>query len=301
MGHEGLALAAYLAARILDCRPIGAADVARLKAADASLSEARRHLPHGRGNVGEDLARTEGESRWRADAARSFVPKLDRMRGTSEIDYRGRAINQAASALAFGAGRCGEFSAVSGVLHTGRLGPGEELHIVANRSHQWAEARIGATDRKRAVVLDAWAQGAPVFADDSRFANRNAESLRSYVPIAVNNPDVEGRQARKEAGEATSLVKQQLGEAGLRRQVAAAARITARAVAWFDDLAGLTERSAPHVLSTEFVRRVKASMCSDPLSAEVAAARAAQQLGRPIEAQRADVQAILEVLSSLPA
>lgn len=295
MNEQDLALAAYLAARILSGHPVISDDVSRLQNANISLNQTRQHLPQGRGNVSEDLDRTGGEARWRADAARNFVPELDRFRGTPRDDYRGLTINQAASAVTFGAGRCGEYSAVSAVLHSERLDTREDLHIVTAVSHQWAEARLG-SERERAIVLDGWADGPPVFASDSRFASRNAASLRSYVPI----PDAEGMAARNELHETASQVQGALGEDGMRQKINAAARFTARAAAWIDNLLGLLDTHPPHVLNPAFVRGVQDLMRQDPLSAEIAAARAAQQLGRSVETQRDDMQAILGAMALLP-
>lgn len=294
MVREEVALAAYLTARVIDRRPVGDEDVRRLRAANASLNETRQRLPHGRGNVREDLTATDGNSRWRAGAARTLARAIDRDRETQRDDYRSQTIHQAASAATFGAGNCGEYSTVSAALHSDRLEPQEELHIVTNGSHQWTEPRIG-SDRERTVVIDAWSDGPPVLASDGRFSNTAADRLLNYVPIPNSRRASETRPAstREEMDELESTIRHTLGEDGLRRRIAANARPTARAVALFDDLFGLGIASSPHVVHPDFADRVNRSVSHDRLSAEIAAARVARQLGRPVEAQRSDVQTIL--------
>jgi hypothetical protein len=168
--HE-LALAAYLTARLIVGRPVDPEDIARLRKANDSVDETRQRLPLGRGNVIEDIDATDGDSMWRANAARSYAYHLDRRHHVPDSDLPKQTLHQAVAATAFSAGRCGEYSPTAAVLHTSRLQPGESLHIVSDSGHQWAEARIGG-DRDRAVVLDAWASGPPVLAPDGSHTAR---------------------------------------------------------------------------------------------------------------------------------
>lgn len=297
--REELGLAAYLAARIIDGRPVGKEEFRRLRSANISGNKTRQRLPHGRGNVTADLMATDGVGRWRAGAARTLAYRIDHDRQTPRDDYRTQTIHQAAAAAAFGAGNCGEYSAVAAVLHSDRLEPREELHIVASHSHQWTESRIG-EDRARAVVLDGWAGGSPILADDGRFSRAAPARLRNYVPIP--NPrgtEAPPRSATDEMDALESAVREQQGETGLRAAIAADARPTARLAAALDKLVGM-DYTPQHVLDTDFTRRVLELVKHDPVAAQLAAAQVASQLGCPVESQRHDVQAILDVISNFP-
>lgn len=297
IARNELALAAYLTARILLGRPVSTEDIARLRSANASVDEARQRLPLGRGNVIEDVDATEGQSLWRANAARAFAHRLDRQHDVPRGDLATQTFHQAVSAATFAAGRCGEYSPVAAVLHSSRLGPDESLHIVSNVGHQWIEARLGA-DRDRAVVLDGWADGPPVLAPDSQHAARPESALLHYEPLGGNPPPAtDPDQGRAALDGGAAAVREDLTEAGLRQCIDAQARPTARLVAAFDRMLGLGYWTQPQVLDRRFVAQAQQAAADDDLSAEIAAARVARQLGCTVETQRGDVEAILAALA----
>lgn len=195
--HE-LALAAYLTARLIVGRPVDPEDMARLRKANDSVDETRQRLPLGRGSVIEDIDATDGDSMWRANAARSYAHHLDRRHHVPRSDLPKQTLHQAVAATAFSAGRCGEYSPTAAVLH-------------------------------------------------------------------------------------------------------AEARPTARLVAAFDKMLGLGYWTEPQVLDSSFVAQAQGVAAQDTLSAELAAARIAKQLGATVETQRADVAAILQALAGFKA
>lgn len=298
--HE-LALAAYLTARLIVGRPVDPEDIARLRKANDSVDETRQRLPLGRGNVIEDIDATDGDSMWRANAAHSYAYHLDRQHGVPPSDLPQQTLHQAVAATAFAAGRCGEYSPTAAVLHTSRLQPGESLHIVSDSSHQWTEARIG-DDRDRAVVLDAWASGPPVLAPDGSHTGRPANSTVHYEPIPSGTaPPAAGKTWHDALDEGAASVQAELGDEGLRQWIDAQARPTARLVAAFDKMLGLDYWTEPQVLDSGFVAQAQGVAAQDTLSAEIAAARIAKQLGSTVETQRADVEAILQALAGFKA
>lgn len=189
---SALPLAGYLLARRVDERPVDQNDVKRLRNADAALGEARATMILGRGNVDVDLSKSEGESRVGMVAAREMVNDWNRegvrLADTEPVDFH---VKRAAASMVFGAGSCAEHASLA-ILSYGNEAqrheqpPQERVQAVHHRIHKhgWAEARSGAGSSGR-VVMDPWADGPPVLAEDSRFAkNRKAVSTKTSISLA---------------------------------------------------------------------------------------------------------------------
>jgi len=162
-------LGSYMAASSLIGRPVASEDVDRLRRANATLEETRSSLEFGRGNVASDAIRTDSWSRYRASAARTLSHQWNRQHGGNhDVQH---VANSAGAALTFGAGRCGEYSAVSAVLHSSRMAEDEHLHIMSAPGHNWTEVRSGEGD-DRSIVIDGWSNGPAILASDSRLASR---------------------------------------------------------------------------------------------------------------------------------
>jgi DNA-binding transcriptional regulator YdaS (Cro superfamily) len=192
---QEMPLAGYLLARALDGRKVDGADLERLRRADESVRETRALLPHGRGNVRQDIDAGRHESTTRVDAARSS--KL----GTPSV---------AARAIWAGAGNCGEHAHLATVVHAGRLHAesNEAVLLLGNVliDHGWAEAVIPRPLRlsslwkpdERAIVLDAWKDGPAVFATDSTRTHAQRLGAITVRRIGAAQPELLA-QAKEDA------------------------------------------------------------------------------------------------------
>lgn len=187
-----LPLAGYLLARCLDGRPVDPDGVRRLRTADEAIREVRAAMALGRGNVNVDLRETGGKSRMHMVAARGMVHDWDRagarLANTEPVNFH---VKQAAASRVFGAGNCAEYASLA-VLAYGnearhREPPSQErVQAVHHRikKHGWAEVRPAKGSGGR-VVMDPWADGPAVFAEDSRFAkDRKSVSTKTSISVA---------------------------------------------------------------------------------------------------------------------
>lgn len=202
-----LPLAGYLLARRLDGRPVDSDGVRRLRNADAAITEARATMALGRGNVNVDLRETGGKSRVHMVAARGMVNDWDRegarLADAEPVNFH---VKRAAASMVFGAGSCAEHASLA-VLAYGNEARfhaqplQERVQAVHHRGkkHGWAEVRPGAGSSGR-VVMDAWADGPAVFAEDSRFAkDRKSVSTKTAISVAEA---AEGHRLAVQASEA---------------------------------------------------------------------------------------------------
>lgn len=172
--EEAMPLAGYLLARRLDRRPVLPEGIAVLGTADKAVSDARRALPFGRGNVDADIRQSIHESEMRVIAAQEMGDEMLKLGQPVVPDEEANFVAiSAATARAFGAGNCDEYAASAALSYGSRAlaagrPPGEEVHVVRHgiQEHKWAEAYSGEAPP---VVMDAWAQGPAVFAEDSWF------------------------------------------------------------------------------------------------------------------------------------
>ncbi|XDF34045.1 hypothetical protein RBH89_17780 [Paracidovorax avenae] len=174
-------LRGYALARAIDGRHVEERrDIDRLRQATATVEAVRALLPHGRGNVIDDVVRSGHQSSQRVEAGR-YVKDMLVEQGMRMVPA------YATGALVAGAGNCGESSALGIMLHAPLLdfpsreaGRGEFLYLVRSRwiGHQWAQLQ---DERGPAfhIVLDPWLRGPAVFAEDSQWAASSADSFPS--------------------------------------------------------------------------------------------------------------------------
>lgn len=169
--HEMQQLA-YLVAAMLIGDPVSSPD--RFVAAGQTLHDVRVLLKHGRGNIYEDRAASEGRN-----VAGSFVAY-----GGLNLD------NTMALAGALGTGYCDHFARLSSVSHAPHLResdvvatPGGTISIreqghdgtvsVVRAGHSWTEIRAAERDRSgdSTIVQDGWSNGPAVRLKDSAWSN----------------------------------------------------------------------------------------------------------------------------------
>ncbi len=178
MPAESLPLAGYLLARQVDGRPVGEADVQRLRLADEALRSARDALPLGRGNVEADILASKGESELAAAAAQMLHQELAEMGfqhgpDPAVSDYATAAM----TAKAFGAGVCDNFAPIAALSYgekaqaAGRP-PEEQVRLLSHEaaSHTWAQVHAPGEDAPP-IVMDPWRDGPAVLAQDSALVN----------------------------------------------------------------------------------------------------------------------------------
>jgi hypothetical protein len=187
---QEMPLAGYLLARALDGRKVDGVDLERLRRADESVRETRALLPHGRGNVRQDIDASRNGSSFRVDAARTSAL------GTPSL---------AARAIWAGAGKCGEHAELVTVAHAARLHTesNEAVLLLANVliDHGWAESVIPRPLRlsslwkpdERAIVLDAWKDGPAVFAPDSTRTQAQRLGAITLDSIRMARPELLGQ------------------------------------------------------------------------------------------------------------
>lgn len=169
-----LELAGYLLARDADGRRLDESAIARLRPARSAGTATCLQLEFGRGNVDADIEHTHRESRSRTAAAKGLIQHWD---ASNLALTRDPVVNheakRAAAAMAFQAGNCREHASVA-ALNYGRFAirdgrPADEVvDVVGGLKHNWAEVRPR-SGSESAVVIDPWAEGPPVMAEDSRF------------------------------------------------------------------------------------------------------------------------------------
>jgi hypothetical protein len=114
-------------------------------------------------------------------------------------------VGLAASAQIYGAGNCDEHAAIAAFAyggarlnqHEGRAG--ERVSVVFNerRKHAWAEAHAHpSAQNETPVVMDAWCEGPPVFAEDSRFAD-DREAVTEAVCFNLPHAARSGNTVRR--------------------------------------------------------------------------------------------------------
>lgn len=192
--REPSSLAAYLLTRRLDDRAVDTDGIARLIPADKAMSDARQVLSFGRGNVDVDARKTDLESGARALAAKQlrndgYSAGLQ-LAADDETNWR---MHSAMSAYIFGAGNCGEHASIAGFSYGAHAQehhrPSDErVQLVRlkglDEDHVWAEAHSRVPGQSP-VVMDAWADGPVVFAEDSRFA-KNRLAVESPASFSVS-------------------------------------------------------------------------------------------------------------------
>ena len=191
-------LGAYLVGRRLVGRLDSDTQVARLKEANDTIHEVRETLSFGRGNVSMDLDMTNGESGQRVAAGRVLTNRLRDSGAALGVTHT------VAMAELVKAGLCSEHGDVSVHRHIPKLAPGDQVHKVANPAsdHGWAEWRRPGSPLKNAIVMDAWAEGPAIFAEDGKYTNpgvpdENRVSRYAYGPALGRRASSNLQQAKE--------------------------------------------------------------------------------------------------------
>lgn len=175
---DDIPLAGYLLARCADQRPVEVDALELLRDAHDSMREARNLMPHGRGNVKEDLAATKGLS------YRAVIHKQRKIKNED--------LPRNAAAVFGGSGNCGEFAVTTAIAMAGRMKPEIKARMTKRVlvDHAWTEAapqgKYG--NREHTVILDGWRSGPAVFAPDG------AHSSVSLGLMAMKYPGLEDRR-----------------------------------------------------------------------------------------------------------
>lgn len=242
--HE---LMTYLTLLRLDERFPEAEDIDRLRRANQSVYQTRRALRWGRGNVVDDLSRTNNASYRRAMVAREV--RIEREAGKHLSDDEWYALS-AACAMLLGSGNCGEYCHLSALFGGRHLRSGETMNMVSGNKfdHMWAELR---TDHPKSrdldVAADAWSPNSATFRIDSKFAFDPASITVFFSINARNGPDYD-RQTRSMY---ERLSKDEKVQKLIKKKLAA----------WENETPPRDQTWSPtRVLSREFIARAKMNM-----------------------------------------
>ncbi|OSN59036.1 hypothetical protein BV349_05437 [Pseudomonas syringae pv. actinidiae] len=279
-------LGAYLLARYLDGREVSESHAQSLAEASETLKDTRDALSFGRGNVDADLELTQGESGQRVAASRVVNQRL------KESGAKLGTSHTVAMAELVKAGLCSEHGDVAVHRHIPKLKTGEQIHkIAAPRSdHGWAELRRPGSPKENAIVIDAWAEGGPILAEDGSYTHRHI-SDDARVSRYAYGPAL-GRRAL------ASLEKSRAQLSNIAVSVESARSELSDNGYWPE-----SERiwSPEPVIESGFAQRVQAQ-CEDSKNAErnwSAAMRIARQLGSPEETLEKNARSLLELASDL--
>ncbi len=175
---DDIPLAGYLLARCAEQRPIEDDGLELLRDAHDSMREARNLMPHGRGNVKEDVAATKGLS------YRAVLHKQRKIKGED--------LPRNAVAVFGGSGNCGEFAVTTAIAMAGRMKPQIKARMTKRLfvDHVWTEAAPQGQygNREHTVILDGWRSGPAVCAPDG------AHSSVSLGLRTKRFPDLEDRR-----------------------------------------------------------------------------------------------------------
>nr|BCN13711.1 type III effector HopX1 [Pseudomonas cannabina pv. alisalensis] len=181
-------LSAYLLLRRLDHRPVSQEGINALTPADEAVVEARNALPFGRGNVGVDAQKTDLESSIRTRSVMRLTRDAEAaghtpMRGV-DADMNWNVL-VAMSGRIFGAGNCREHARIASFAYGGLAQESgrsseEKIHLAtkAGVDHVWVETDHPDADSSP-MVIDPWANGSAILAEDSRFAKDRSAVTRT--------------------------------------------------------------------------------------------------------------------------
>lgn len=201
VGDDEVSLGGYLLARQVDRRPVDSQDQTVLRLANSAVNRTRATIPY-RGNVDVDLHTSELEGLVRERVANRLTENLLRGKPVDADSRSNLVIQSALASRVSGGGNCQEHAANSSLAYgTEALRhtrpSSEEIHIVArrNKDHGWAEVRPSSG---QSVVMDAWADGPAVLAEDSRFA-KDRNDLVSLAQFDLASASRGDRLARRGA------------------------------------------------------------------------------------------------------
>lgn len=264
-----IALAGYFLARQSVGSPItDAQDIRALKAMSASIAGTRSMLTGGRPNVAEDLQKTRYQSLYRGNVGDDIVEQELGERG--EVDSLSEHAISAAAATVVQSANCDDHTRLTEFLHAPKLITGDRLDMVrhSQRDHVWSE--LTPSGRTSPVVGDAWCDGPPMKARDTRFA-----SNRKAVTVDNDGLAITHTTARNVA--AKFDVEQRQLDGRWRPQIDKLVQRAARELGRPSDL-GDDVWSATALASPRFAAAARNSIDKDPQQAEEIARRIATDL-----------------------
>ena len=172
-------LSQYLENRGREHRAVSPISRGMLERGTEAVDTVRKQIPM-RGNVRTDLDQTEQQAAHRLYASRYPVTANMRMRLNSghklPLPELKAAVISAASARVTGAGNCDEFQSAALLAAGKKLRQGERLVATVNdaKDHTFVQMESQRPDgTMRVVVLDAWANGPAILAEDCAYAQMN--------------------------------------------------------------------------------------------------------------------------------
>jgi hypothetical protein len=183
MGGSQMQAAAYLLARESVGRPIeDLNEIRALASAAASVAETRSLLSKGRSNVAGDLQRTGHQSLYRGEVAREI--RDTEYEQAPELDQLSKDAIEAAASTIVGSGYCDEHAGVSAFVHAPKLVSGDQLNLVSHRDQAHAWTQLSNSGRRSPIVMDAWSDGPPMKARDTRFGRDQSEIVEDKLSIS---------------------------------------------------------------------------------------------------------------------
>ena len=185
----------YMVKRSVMNRKFETQQTNRLMSADMTVRETRDILSVGRGNVYDDLDRTNNKSAWLLKAGRKMRKQLD-----LDNPHASPGVNSALAAMMMRAGNCGEHGTIATHLDAKRLQTEHRTKESSNRvsskdiDHGWSERRRkDGKERATDILMDAWAEGSAVERVDSAFGDN---VKRRYKYHTENMPKQDFTQMR---------------------------------------------------------------------------------------------------------
>ncbi|HLP39891.1 MAG TPA: hypothetical protein VK465_00160 [Fibrobacteria bacterium] len=180
-----------------------------LRAANDTVEESRRLLPHGRGNVKSDILATRGEVSRICQAKWNLEENYLEKKGPLEIpEHRFETWAETAAALICGEATCGGSALVAVHVHAPKLKEGQTVRVVQSLDvdHTWADSIRKGAEPGNHPILDRWASGPAVLREDSSFG-RFSDFKVGY--------DVDAKDGKKCTEGVERILKEMKGDRGL--------------------------------------------------------------------------------------
>lgn len=196
-------MAGYLFLRAAKRQHVEGADLADLENGQKALELTREALNHGRGNVKSDSQ----AAIVRTAAARTLQARQIPAGAAFEQLFGGRTGSAAktgeisATAMFTGAGNCGEHSEVAAAMLSTVMEPDQSAQRVTDfrNDHAWTElARDPASAQRHPgnVVIDPWADGPAIFAEDGKYSSE----MHPVVIASYSSLEAKGILAEAQKG-----------------------------------------------------------------------------------------------------
>jgi hypothetical protein len=174
-------MAAYIAAREIDARPVDDTLLQALRKGEELRHATQKAIRFGRANVIQDLKQTNNESGVIREAVVSIAEEV-----LPEMDRAGWNASLAGWSNAYGVGCCGEHAALAAKNIAEHLADGQTVEIKESKlaDHAWSEWLVNGYR----INVDAYCDGPVTTASDTRFARRRNEA-RLLVKLDSNSAD----------------------------------------------------------------------------------------------------------------